>query len=59
MILKEDIYSHAKKKTLYAPKGAKVRLIKQFDNVLIVEYKGDRFAVNKQKVVKDYDNRRI
>lgn len=51
MILTADISATVKdKKKVVIKKGSKVNLIADHDNVLIVEYDGIRFPVNKKFV---------
>lgn len=50
MYTQQEIRSHSNKSCLYAPKGAKVTILSEFDGICTVEYKGDRFSCRLDKL---------
>lgn len=48
--LLEDIHSNGKGKKLYGKKGEVVKIISDFWNVYIVELRGEKFPVKKNKL---------
>ena len=49
-ILLEDIHSNSKGRKLYGKKGEPVNIISDFWNVCIVELRGEKFPVKKNKI---------
>lgn len=50
-ILLEDIHSNGKGRKIYGKKGEIVNIISDFWNVYIVELRGEKFPVKKNKLI--------